>query len=123
MDGQTCNCKVIIRQQIRTEYKVAFPHLYNSLPRSVRLSPYHSSKKCTIRTDDPDFLAFFFDPLISPISLRGLTPKNTLLVLHENSIFGPNDADDDEFELPDLLPFLEHCVGKTMYRFLRFSLN
>jgi len=26
--------KVIIRQQIRTEYKVAFPYLYNSLPRS-----------------------------------------------------------------------------------------
>jgi len=25
--------KVIIHQQIRTEYKVAFPHLYNSLPR------------------------------------------------------------------------------------------
>ena len=33
--------KVIIRQQIRTEYRVAFPHLYNSLPRSVHLSPYH----------------------------------------------------------------------------------
>jgi pre-mRNA-processing factor 8 len=30
--------KDIIRQQIRTEYKVAFPHLYNSLLRSVRIS-------------------------------------------------------------------------------------
>ena len=29
--------KVIIRQPIRTEYKVAFPHLYNSRPRSVYL--------------------------------------------------------------------------------------
>ena len=38
--------KVIIWQQIHTEYKVTFPHLYNSLPRSVRLSPYHSPKKC-----------------------------------------------------------------------------
>jgi len=33
--------KVIIRQQIHTEYRVAFPHLYNSLPRAVHLSPYH----------------------------------------------------------------------------------
>ena len=55
VDRQTCNCKVIIRQQIRTEYKVAFPHLYNSLPRSVRLSPYHSSKKCTSAPTIPTF--------------------------------------------------------------------
>ena len=32
--------KVIIQHQIRTEYKVAFPHLYNLLPRSVHLGPY-----------------------------------------------------------------------------------
>jgi pre-mRNA-processing factor 8 len=52
--------------------------------------------------------AFYFDPLINSISLRGFTPKNAPLVSHEDSIFGPNDADDDEFELPeDLLPFLE----------------
>jgi pre-mRNA-processing factor 8 len=100
--------KVIIRQQIRTEYKVAFPHLYNSLPRSVRLSPYHSPKNVYIRTDDPDLPAFYFDPLINPISLRGFTPKNAPMVSHEDSIFGPNDADEDEFELPeDVLPFLE----------------
>jgi pre-mRNA-processing factor 8 len=100
--------KVIIRQQIRTEYKVAFPHLYNSLPSSVRLSPYHSPENVYIRTDDPDLPAFYFDPLINPISLRGFTPKNAPMVSHEDSIFGPNDADEDEFELPeDVLPFLE----------------
>ncbi len=34
--------KIIIRQQpIRTEYRIAFPHLYNSRPRKVRLAPYH----------------------------------------------------------------------------------
>ena len=69
--------KVIIRQQIRTEYKVAFPHLYNSIPRSVRLSSYHSPKNVYIRTDDPDLPAFCFDPLINPISLRGFTPKDS----------------------------------------------
>ena len=36
--------KVIIPQQICTEYKVAFPHLYNSLPRSVCLLSYHLPK-------------------------------------------------------------------------------
>ncbi|KAH9917572.1 uncharacterized protein B0H18DRAFT_846460, partial [Fomitopsis serialis] len=92
--------KVIIRQQIRTEYKVAFPHLYNSLPRSVHISLYHTPKNVYIRTDDPDLPAFYFDPLINPISLRGFTPKNVLLVPHEDAIFGPNDAEDDDFELP-----------------------
>ncbi|EEB97601.1 hypothetical protein MPER_03047, partial [Moniliophthora perniciosa FA553] len=100
--------KVIIRQQIRTEYKVAFPHLYNSLPRSVRISPYHYAKNVYIRTDDPDLPAFYFDPLINPISLRGSTPKNMPLVSHEDTIFGPNGADNDEFELPDEIdPFLQ----------------
>jgi len=99
--------KVIIRQQIRTEYKVAFPHLYNSLPRSVRISPYHFPKNVYIRTDDPDLPAFGFDPLINPISLRGFTPKNAPFVSHEDTIFGPNDADSDDFMLPEgLEPFL-----------------
>jgi pre-mRNA-processing factor 8 len=99
--------KVIIRHQIRTEYKVAFPHLYNSLPRSVRISSYHYPKNVYIRTDDPDLPAFYFDPLINPISLRGLVPKNTPLVSHEDTILGPNGADDDDFILPvDVEPFL-----------------
>ncbi len=100
--------KVIIRQQIRTEYKVAFPHLYNSLPRSVRISPYHATKNVYIRTDDPDLPAFYFDPLVNPISLRGATPKNTPLVSHEDAVFGPNGQDDDDFELPEVLvPILD----------------
>ncbi|KAG0700703.1 NUC071 domain-containing protein [Suillus ampliporus] len=100
--------KVIICQQIRTEYNVAFSHLYTSLPRSVHLSPYHSPKNVYIRTDDPDLPAFYFDPLINPISLRDATPKNALLVSHEDSIFGPNGAEDDDFELPDVVQsFLE----------------
>jgi len=61
-----------------------------------------------IRTDDPDLPAFYFDPLINPISLRGFTPKNVPLISYEDTIFGPNDADDDDFELPDEVePFLE----------------
>lgn len=33
--------KIIIRNQIRTEYKIAFPFLYNSRPRRVAIAPYH----------------------------------------------------------------------------------
>jgi hypothetical protein len=62
--------KVVIRQQIRTEYKVAFPHLYTSLPRSVHIAPYHEPKNVYIRTDDPDLPAFYFDPLVNPVSSR-----------------------------------------------------
>src|SRR6266576_5155780 len=61
-----------------------------------------------IRMDDPDLPAFYFDPLINPISLRGLVPKNMPLASHEDSIFGPNSADNDTFELPvHVVPFLE----------------
>ncbi|KAF8596751.1 pre-mRNA-processing-splicing factor [Ceratobasidium sp. AG-I] len=99
--------KVIIRQQIRTEYKVAFPHLYNSLPRSVQIAPYHEPKNVYIRTDDPDLPAFYFDPLVNPVSSRAVVPRNASLVSHEDELFGPNGADDDEWELPeDVEPFL-----------------
>ncbi|GAA5861740.1 hypothetical protein JCM8547_000720 [Rhodosporidiobolus lusitaniae] len=90
--------KVIIRQQIRTEYKIAFPHLYNSRPRSVHISAYHEPHNLYIRTEDPDLPAFYFDPIIHPISSRGVAPKNEL-VPHEQEVFGGAE-EDDEFELP-----------------------
>jgi pre-mRNA-processing factor 8 len=35
-------------------------------------------------------------------------PKNVPLISHKYAIFGPNDTDDDEFQLPnDLAPFLK----------------
>ncbi len=41
--------KIIIRQQIRTEYKIAFPFLYNSRPRRVAIAPYHYPSCCYIK--------------------------------------------------------------------------
>lgn len=99
--------KFIICQQIGQSTKMPFL-IYNSLPRSVRISVYHSPTSVYIQTDDPDLPAFYFDPLINPISLRGSTPKNMPPVSHEDSIFGSNGADNDDFELPqDINPFLE----------------
>jgi hypothetical protein len=59
--------KLIIRAPIRTEYRIAFPYLYNSRPRSVRLSAYHRPMVMYVKQDDPDLPAFFFDQLIHPI--------------------------------------------------------
>ena len=55
------------------KYKVAFLHLYNSLPCSVSISAYYVAKNVHACTDDLDLSAFYFDPLINPISLRGET--------------------------------------------------
>lgn len=96
--------KLIIRQPIRTEYKIAYPFLYNSLPRSVVLPWYHSPSIVYIRTEDPDLPAFYFDPLINPISSRSLASNQ--VITQEDELFG--DQEEDDFVLPDsVTPFLE----------------
>ncbi|ELR20686.1 PremRNA processing splicing factor 8, putative [Acanthamoeba castellanii str. Neff] len=85
--------KLIIRHQLRTEYKVAFPYLYNNRPRSVHITPYHHPLSVYIKTDDPDLPAFYFDPLINPIaSWRGEKGRG-------------GDGDDDEFDDDEEAPF------------------
>ena len=68
--------KIIIRHQIRTEYKIAFPYLYNSRPRSVQLAPYHYPPLYYIKSEDPDLPAFYFDPVINPISNYKVNKSN-----------------------------------------------
>ena len=46
--------KIIIRQPIRTEYRIAFPHVYNARPRKVRLSPYHHVQSNYVGNDDQE---------------------------------------------------------------------
>jgi len=62
--------KIIIRQPVRTEYRIAFPFLYNNMPHFVHLPWYHTPNVVYIKTEDPDLPAFYFDPLINPISHR-----------------------------------------------------
>jgi len=53
--------KIIIRKPIRTEYKIAFPHVYNSRPRKVKLTPYFhvpSSYAGNDEEEEEDMLAF-----------------------------------------------------------------
>ncbi|KAF4537930.1 Pre-mRNA splicing factor [Lasiodiplodia theobromae] len=96
--------RIIFRAPIRTEYRVAFPFLYNSLPRSVKVSWYSYPQAVYVRAEDPSLPAFYFDPVINPISSRAVAPKN-IDVPHEDEIFG--DDDEDDFELPgEVEPFL-----------------
>ena len=91
--------RIIFRAPIRTEYRVAFPFLYNSLPRSVKLSWYSHPQVVYVRAEDPSLPAFYFDPVINPISSRSVAPKN-LAVSHEDEIFGFGNNEDEEFILP-----------------------
>ncbi|KAL1963695.1 hypothetical protein VTN77DRAFT_7899 [Rasamsonia byssochlamydoides] len=98
--------RIIFRSPIRTEYRVAFPYLYNSLPRSVKVSWYSYPQVVYVRSEDPNLPAFYFDPVINPISSRSVAPRN-LTVSHEDEIFGPGNNEDESFELPeDMQPFL-----------------
>ncbi|KAL2803192.1 NUC071 domain-containing protein [Aspergillus granulosus] len=95
--------RIIFRAPIRTEYRVAFPFLYNTLPRSVKVSWYSHPQVVYVRTEDLNLPAFYFDPVINPISSRSVAPKN-ITVSHEDEIFGSENEDD--FELPaDVEPF------------------
>ncbi|KAJ8952187.1 hypothetical protein NQ318_022637 [Aromia moschata] len=89
--------KIIIRQPIRTEYRIAFPYLYNNMPHFVHLSWYHAPNVVYIKTEDPDLPAFYFDPLINPISHR-----------HAVKSLEPLPEDDEEYILPEAVqPFLQ----------------
>jgi len=91
--------KIIIRHPLRTEYKIAFPYLYNNRPRSVKTPFYHHPASCYIKSEDPDLPAFYYDPLINPIpSYKGEKGR---------SAKGEDDLL-DEFELPEGVdPFLQ----------------
>ncbi|RMZ73013.1 pre-mrna-processing-splicing factor 8 [Pyrenophora seminiperda CCB06] len=99
--------RIIFRSPIRTEYRVSYPYLYNSLPRSVKLAWYSHPQVVYVRAEDPDLPAFYFDPGINPISSRAVAPKN-LSVSHEDMVFGEDDEDDeDDFQMPEELePFM-----------------
>ncbi|EAL70007.1 pre-mRNA processing factor 8 [Dictyostelium discoideum AX4] len=94
--------KVIIRNKIRTEYKIAFPYLYNSRPRKVKTPTYHTPNNCYIKNDSPDLPGFYFGAALNPIpSYKTSGNKN------EQSEYG---TEDDEFQLPEEI---ETILSKT----------
>ncbi|KAL3228100.1 hypothetical protein MRX96_004019 [Rhipicephalus microplus] len=99
--------KIIIRQPIRTEYRIAFSILVQqhatlctSFMIEKAFARYHTPNVVYIKTEDPDLPAFYFDPLINPIAHRQGT-KQTV---------DPLPDDEEEFELPEhVQPFLQDC--------------
>lgn len=61
--------KVIIRTPISTEYRVAYPFLYNNRPRKVSVAPFHRPSSSFVPLDSPD-LPPFISSSVSPINLR-----------------------------------------------------
>ena len=88
--------KVIVRQPIRTEYKIAFPHLYNSRPRKVAISHYHSPHNMYVKSEDPDLPTFLFDISLNPI------PARCSFVFEDDE-----DKEDSEVQLTLVRPLLE----------------
>ncbi|KAK8007813.1 hypothetical protein PG989_001803 [Apiospora arundinis] len=101
--------RIIFRNPLRTESRVAYPYLYNSLPRSVQLNWYSHPQTVYSEVDNPNLPAFHFDPSINPISSRSVAPKN-ITISHEDELFGAGnneEPEDDTFELPaGVEPFL-----------------
>ena len=96
--------KIIIRHQIRTEYRIAYPYLYNSRPRSVHMGPYHYPPLYYIKADDPDLPAFYFDPIINPISAF----RTERLAATTNAITYVDPEDEEDLFLSeDFLPVLD----------------
>lgn len=89
--------KIIIRQPIRTEYRIAFPFLYNSQCRGVDAGLYHSPALSIVRSTDPECPVFFFDASLNPISTRGLTSFPNQF---EQLLFDEEGVDFD-LELPE----------------------
>ncbi|XP_010063538.2 pre-mRNA-processing-splicing factor 8A [Eucalyptus grandis] len=84
--------KLIIRSPLRTEYRIAFPHLYNNRPRKVKLCVYHTPMVMYIKTEDPDLPAFYYDPLIHPIASISKDRR-------EKKAY--DDEDEENFSLPE----------------------
>ncbi|KAK4488858.1 hypothetical protein RD792_004648 [Penstemon davidsonii] len=84
--------KLIIRSPLRTEYRIAFPHLYNNRPRKIKLSIYHTPMVMYIKTEDPDLPAFYYDPLIHPITSASKDRRDKK---------NYEEDEDDDFVLPE----------------------
>lgn len=69
--------KVILRHPLRTEYRIALPHLYNNRPRSVHTGVYHTPALAYIKTEDPDLPTYYFDPVLNPLSAYRTAKSST----------------------------------------------
>ena len=82
--------KIIIRNPIRTEYKIAYPYIYNDRTKHVAIPFYHYAASAFIKTDDPDQPAYYYDPIINPIPAFISEDSHSVVEV---------DLEEDDFEL------------------------
>jgi len=94
--------KIIVRRPIRTEYRIAFPHVYNSRPRKVVHSVYHRPAVALVKAEDPDLPAFSFDARLNPISAFRSGAKTRQAAFDDTGTKFANDdnLEMEEFQLP-----------------------
>jgi pre-mRNA-processing factor 8 len=90
--------KIIIRHPIRTEYKIAFPNVYNSRPRKVRLSPYHYVQSSYVESVDED--AAGDDDLLAFEAYPSLLNPITRVDIDNRPFDGFDEFEEEEFKLP-----------------------
>ena len=104
--------RIIYRIPIRSEYKVAFPYLYNSFVRSIAIAKYHSPAVLFTREQDPEAPLFHFSSNYNQIRPKvGTTNSYEMIDFDAESGELLNDfgeIDDVSLDLPEsFTPFLE----------------
>eukprot|EP00835_Amoeboradix_gromovi_P001880 NODE_96_length_21330_cov_0.419858.p1 type:complete len:2207 gc:universal NODE_96_length_21330_cov_0.419858:801-7421(+) len=88
--------RVLIRHPIREEYKIAFPHLYNQIPKSVEVDVYHYPVNLFNNEAIED--GFVFDNSFNPINTRDLRdPWDEDILLNEFDDFSDNEIEWDTY--------------------------
>jgi pre-mRNA-processing factor 8 len=89
--------KIIVRFPIRTEYRIAFPHVYNSRPRKVQLGVYCHPMICYVGDEDDEVVEGLdigcfgrFSDALNPI----IRPERKQSRFYN----GQNENDDDTFD-------------------------
>lgn len=85
--------RIIFRIPIRTEYKVAFPYLYNSFVKLIHISWYHEPFNCYLKSGNAEESAFQFSSEFNPI-----IPKKN----------GSTNNDLEDLDLECIIPFMKY---------------
>ncbi|KAI3630235.1 hypothetical protein MIR68_011670 [Amoeboaphelidium protococcarum] len=85
--------KIIFRHPTqKSEYKIAYPHVYNDRPRSIQVPAYHYPRNLYSPDEDVDLPAFHYDSSMNPLTSRGYAQPSG--VSHEDSLFASDEEDD-----------------------------
>ena len=99
--------KIIMRNPIRTEYKIAYPYMYNERTKYVSIPFYHYPASAYVKSSNPDQPAFYYDPFINPIpAFESENAHNVVVMVLLLVDVQAVDLSDDITLEPDDLPLL-----------------